>query len=170
MFIRYKYFTSVIVFVSLSKGLHSPNSSQTLTSKTQNQFNLSIFFTLQVLQGPAGVKRRNGGIQPFANMKKEELINECHYRGLPAGDILKPELEKNLKEHLAGTVRVPAMVFNNQNSSLADLNLAVYEVAPSESLHDLKGHIKNLWDELPSHLTPEEKKTLLRSYRSTFNI
>ena len=119
MFFRYKYFTSVIVFVSLSKGLHSPNSSQTLTTKTQNQFNLSIFFTfiLQVLQGPAGVKRRNGGIQSFANMKKEELINECHYRGLPAGDILKPELEKNLKEHLAGTVHVPAMVFNNQNSS-----------------------------------------------------
>ena len=111
--------------VSLSKGLHSPNSSQTLTTKTQNRFNLSIFFTfiLQVLQGPAEVKRRNDGIQPFANMKKEELINECYYRGLPAGDILKLELEKNLKEHLAGTVRVPAMVFNNQNSSLADLNL-----------------------------------------------
>ena len=37
------------------------------------------------------------------------------------------------------------------------MNLEMYEVAPAESLHDLKGHIKNLWDELPSHLTEQEK-------------
>ena len=48
-------------------------------------------------------------------MKKAELVNESHIRGLPAGDLLKPELEKNLKEHLSGTVRVPAIVLNKQN-------------------------------------------------------
>ena len=64
-------------------------------------------------------------------MKKAELVNESHIRGLPAGDLLMLELEKNLKEHLSGTVRVPAIVFNKQNFSLKDMSLEMYEVAPA---------------------------------------
>ena len=40
-------------------------------------------------------------------------------------------------------------------------DLGVYEVAPSESLHDLKGHISNLWQELPYHLNDQEKELFL---------
>ena len=94
-------------------------------------------------------------------MKKNELIDECHYRGLPAGDLLKPELEKNLKEHLSGTQCVPALSFNGQKTPMEHNNLGMYEVAPSESLDDLKGHISNLWQELPYHLNDQEKERFL---------
>ena len=95
-----------------------------------------------MILGPAGARRRNGGVHPFVKMKKNELIDECHYWGLPAGDLLKPELEKNLKEHLSGTQPVPALSFNSQKTPMEHNNLGMYEVAPSESLHDLKGHNK----------------------------
>ena len=94
-------------------------------------------------------------------MKKNELIDECHYQGLPAGDLLKPELEKSLKEHLSGTQHVPALSFNSQKTPMEHNNLGMYEVAPSESLHDLKGHIRNLWQELPYHLNDQEKERFL---------
>ena len=84
-----------------------------------------------MILGPAGARRRNGGVHLFVKMKKNELIDECHYRGLPAGDLLKPELEKNIKEHLSGTQRVPALSFNSQKTPMEHNNLEMYEVAPS---------------------------------------
>ena len=112
---------------------------------------------MKVLRGPAGARRKNGGIHPFQKLKKDELINECHWRGLPAGDLLKKDFEANLKEHLAGVHRVPALIFHNQDKSMEESGLNLYEVAPSESLHDLKGHISNIWDELPYCLNDTEK-------------
>ena len=114
-----------------------------------------------MILGPAGAQRRNGGVHPFVKMKKNELIAECHHRGLLAGDLLKPELEKNLNEHLSGTQRVPALSFNSEKTPMEHNNLGMYEVAPSESLHDLKGHISNLWQELPCHLNDQEKECFL---------
>ena len=99
---------------------------------------------MKVLRGPAGARRKNGGIHPFQKLKKHELINECHWRGLPAGELLKKDLEANLKEHLAGVHHVPALIFHNQDKSMEESGLNLYEVAPSESLHDLKGHISNI--------------------------
>ena len=120
------------------------------------KFTISFFIVcLLVLSGPAGYKRRNDGVTPFAKLKKDELVNECHWRSLPAGDLKKTELEKNLKEHLAGICRVPPLMFHNQNKALKDCNLDSYEVLPSESLHDT-GHIKNLWEDLPYKLQENE--------------
>ena len=76
----------------------------------------------------------NGGIHPFQKLKKGELINECHWRVLTAGDLLKKDLEANLKEHLAGVHRVPALIFHNQDKSMEES-----------------------WDELPCCLNDTEK-------------
>ena len=88
-----------------------------------------LLYLFQVILGPAEARRRNGRVHSFVKMKKNELIDECHYRGLPAGDLLKPELEKNLKEHLYRTQRVPALSFNSQKTPMEHNNLEMYEVA-----------------------------------------
>ena len=61
-------------------------------------------------------------------------------------------MESILKEHLSGTSRAPAMCYGSVCSELSDFNLGSYEISPVEPLHDIKGHIKNLWDLLPHHL------------------
>ena len=111
----------------------------------------------KVLAGPAGRERRNGGVSPFQQMTKDDLIKECRGRNLPTDGLLKPSLYSQLREELKGIQRVPALCFPSQTSSLQDLNLAQYEVVPVEPLHDLKEHINNFLLELPKHLTNEEK-------------
>ena len=91
-------------------------------------------------------------------MKVDELRQECKARGLPTENLLKPELEKELRSHLGGVQRVPSLLFPNPTSTMGDLNLGNYEVIPVEPLHDIKEHISNITKELPKHLTAEEKK------------
>ena len=68
----------------------------------------------------------------------------------------KVDQERLLKEHLAGVSRKPALLFGSHESMCA-LNLGNYEVSPIEPLHDLKGHIKNVWELLPKYLSDELK-------------
>ena len=114
----------------------------------------------KVIAGPAGKERRNGGVQPFQQMSKDDLIRECKGRNLPTDGLLKPALQNQLREELKGIQRVPALCFPDQSASLKDLNLTQYEVEPVEPLHDLKEHINNILKELPKHLTNEEKPLL----------
>ena len=111
----------------------------------------------KVIAGPAGRERRNGGVNPYHQMSKDDLIRECRERNLPTDGLLKPALYSQLKEVLKGIQRVPALCFPNQTSTMQDLNLAQYEVVPVEPLHDLKEHINNILKELPKHLTNEER-------------
>lgn len=50
------------------------------------------------------------------------------------------------------------MTFGNLTVPLKEMNLENYEISSVESLHDLNGHIKNVWEELPLHLTPHVKE------------
>ena len=69
----------------------------------------------------------------------------------------KKDLDLLLKSELAGAVRTPALSFGDVSEKMANLDLERCEVSPSEPLHDLKGHIKNVWDLLPHHLPIEIK-------------
>ena len=106
--------------------------------------------------GPAGKKRRNGGVSPFQHMTKDDLSKQCRGRKLLTDGLPKPSLYSQLREELKGIQRVPELFCPYQTSSLQDLNLAQYEVIPVEPLHDLKEHINNLLKELSKHLTNEE--------------
>lgn len=111
-----------------------------------------------VWAGPAGRRKRNGGIKPFKDMTVSELKIECAARGLDVDERLKKkELQQNLKDHLKGVQRVPALLINEQDKSLKDINLDMYEVLPTEPLHDVKEHIANVVSEITHHLTDVEK-------------
>lgn len=77
-----------------------------------------------VRAGPAGRMKRNGGIKPFKDMTVPELKVECAARGLDVDERLKrKELQQYLKDHLKGVQRVPALLINEQDKSLKDINL-----------------------------------------------
>ena len=62
-------------------------------------------------------------------------------------------MEKTFKTHLAGVVRNPAIFHGEESTAtVQSLNLEHYEVSPIEPLHDIKGHIKNVYDLIPYHL------------------
>ena len=50
------------------------------------------------------------------------------------------------------------MCFGNLNATMRESHLKSYEVSPVEPLHDLKGHIRNVWEQLPHHLSPDVKQ------------
>lgn len=56
----------------------------------------------KVIAGPAGRERKNGGVSPFQQMTKEDLIKECRGHNLPADGLLKPSLYSQLREELKG--------------------------------------------------------------------
>ena len=49
---------------------------------------------------------------------------------------------------------------------MSDVNLEKYEVMPTEPLHDIKEHIKNILTEIPKHLNSEEKE----HFQQIFNV
>ena len=58
---------------------------------------------------------------------------------------------------MSGLARLPALCFGDGFSEVEVNGLQSYEVSPVEPLHDLKGHIKNVWELLPTVL-PEVLK------------
>ena len=55
-------------------------------------------------------------------MTVEELRNECVARGLK-DERLKKNLQTSLKEHLKGVQRVPALLINEKDKNMHDINL-----------------------------------------------
>ena len=51
---------------------------------------------------------------------------------------------------------------------MKQLNLENYEISPVEPLHDIKGHIKNIWDILPVVLQKETKKLFANALKTCF--
>ena len=91
------------------------------------------------------------------NLKIQELM-ELEKRGLSTGRKNKPELERDFDELRRGIVNVPALLQGVPETPLVDLCLDKYEISPVEPLHDLKGHLSNLIDELRVALAGEVKE------------
>ena len=56
----------------------------------------------------------------------------------------------------------------NPTQDLSELNLDRYTILDCEPLHDLKGHLSNLFDELPKLLTKEQEEKCLKLIKSKF--
>ena len=55
---------------------------------------------------------------------------------------------------------------NTTQASLDTLGLQLYEVFPTEPLHDLKGHFSNIIDEA-LHVAPTETKAVVQHIKQT---
>ncbi|XP_068680568.1 uncharacterized protein [Montipora foliosa] len=111
-----------------------------------------------VKAGPAGRRKRNGGIRPFNNMTVAELRAECAARGL-CDEGEKKESQETLREHLKGVQRVSSLLINEQDKSVEDINLGMCEVLTTKPLHDMKNTSPMLSQKLlPTSLMMKKKK------------
>ena len=69
-----------------------------------------------------------------------------------------------------GIQRLPALWYDYPNHSMEELNLSHYEILPNEPLHDVSNYIKNIYQELPSHMTNNEKKIVTEVIDKSFNV
>lgn len=104
-----------------------------------------------------------GKTKPFDKLRVEELRKELRARKMYDLDQPKLQLKKSLDEILRGVQRVPAMLLLNPTQGLNLLHLERYEVMACEPLHDLKGHLKNLLEELQHILPLGEVSTKIRA-------
>lgn len=130
-----------------------------------------------LLQGKAW---RNGGIRPLEGLSKTDLQSELQTR-VHNGSISRPrtapslakmkkkELQQELTEVRKGISNFPALVASNPEASMNDLNIQDYEVASPEPLHDFKGHMQNLINEIRKTSTPPIKEEVDAIYKSTLD-
>ena len=95
------------------------------------------------------------------HLKISELRIELERRGLSTARKRKPELERDFDELCRGIVNVPALLQGSPETPLTNLHLDKYEISPVEPLHDVKGHLSNLIDEIRAILTGEAKERVV---------
>ena len=96
-----------------------------------------------------------------ANISKPDLVGELHERKVEFRmDEKKDRLVQKLESELAGIHHVPALLFGSTTLNLQQYGLEKYEILPVEPLHTITGHTKNLYAEIPSHLSKQEKEYL----------
>ena len=94
----------------------------------------------------------------FCKLTKEDIVVELVERKVKFyTHEMRNDLKLKLDEAIKGCHRVPALIIRKPLIPLQSLGLGKYEVLPCEPLHSVSGHIKNLYDELPSHLNKTEK-------------
>lgn len=106
-----------------------------------------------VTTSPLG--RQPNALRPFENLKVEELRRELRIRNEFDLSGVKKELQQRLYAILKGAQRVPSLLLSTPTQSLCSLNLDEYTILDCEPLHDLKGHLLNLFEELPYVLPPQ---------------
>ena len=114
---------------------------------------------LQTLAISGRFGRRPGALRPF-DLRVKELRLELEARGVVLDSkMLREDLQIKLNEILRGVARVPALLLTNPTQHLASLNLGKYEIVASEPLHDIKGHVINLINEMPTIRPPGETRS-----------
>ena len=108
-----------------------------------------------VLAGKYGSKASCS--KPFENLKAQEISNELRARGVLDTAMTAKELRLQLTSLLQGAQRVPTLLIHNPKLSLSSLNLHHYTIIDCEPLHALKGHLHNLFAELPHILSGDLK-------------
>ena len=92
--------------------------------------------------------------KPFPNLSKADIELDALERKLDwRQSITKSELQFELSQELRGISRVPALFYSTPLETLDNLNLQFYDILPSESMHDIAGHISNIFEESPNHIS-----------------
>jgi hypothetical protein len=91
--------------------------------------------------------------KPFDNLSVQSLRQELQSRAIDINGKLRFELDKIMESLRKGINSFPALTQPNPDASLQELNLEQYEISVVEPLHNFKGHMSNLFQELPTLLS-----------------
>ena len=122
----------------------------------------------KVLDGPIASANIKHAKFPFSNLTKGDLVTELRGRGLiEESHKSKHLMEYALTQKLCGVKMVPALLYGNEFKEIRNI-LPDYEILPVEPCHDIPGHIKNVYTELPHHLNQTEKEILEHAINTSF--
>ena len=106
----------------------------------------------------------------YDNLDKADLISELRERKIKFTSTAPIQhLRELLTIEMHGIQRLPALMYDTPHSSLCDLRLQDYEILCNEPLHDVSNHIKNLYAEIPNHLTKAMKQKVQEVIACSFN-
>ena len=108
-----------------------------------------------------GIAWKQSDINPLSNLRVAQLRNELEKRGCDTKGKKKSQLQEELDDLQKGVSNVPALLQRTPQASLQRLNL---EVFPTEPLHDLKGHIRNLIEDAIKIATGETLQVLKKTH------
>jgi len=137
-------------------------ANQTFQSKLESK---KYFITT-----PSVEKSKQQEMKLYDNLKKDEVVNELHQRGVKFScDEQSKDLHALLVAEMHGIQRVPALFILNPLLDITKSPLHRYEIMFTEPLHDISNHIKNFYQELPLQVQKTEKKTILDVITMSFN-
>ncbi|CAG2231602.1 unnamed protein product [Mytilus edulis] len=117
------------------------------------------------LKGESLVKIKQGNINPFQNLSKDELTEELECRGIDTFRLkTKASLQEEMSDLLHGISRPPALLLHYPEKSLTESNVSCYEVLPCEPLHDISNVVQNIIQELPHHVKLKSTKLDLEKF------
>lgn len=109
--------------------------------------------TLADLQSAALDGKYGKQVRPFQRLNAKELQEDLRARNVHHTCRTKRDLQKELTRVLKGIQRVPTLLLDNPAISLAEMQVQRYSVLDCEPLHNLKGHLANLFTEIPCILS-----------------
>ena len=116
------------------------------------------------------IKLQKQQLKLYDRLSKTEITDELHQRVVKfTSTLTKKGLMNILNYKMHGIQRLPALWYDYPNHSMEELNLSHYEILPNEPLHDVSNYIKNIYQELPSHMTNNEKKIVTEVTDQSFN-
>ena len=122
----------IVYFLRLQSGLVSLIIVQYYNNNFLHIFTLVLYFPLRI------------GINPTDNLKLRELRIELE----DTAGMKKPQLEREFEELKRGISNVPVLLQGVADTPLQD------------PLHDIKGHLSNLIEELRATLTGDVKRSV----------
>ena len=116
------------------------------------------------------IKLQKQKLKLYESLRKTEIIDELHQRAVKVTSTLtKKDLMDIMSYEMHRIQRFPELRYDYPSQSLEELNLSHSEILPNESLHNVPNYTKNIYLELPSHMTNNEKKIVIEVIDQSFN-
>ena len=151
-------------------GIHAEAACSYIHSNKLTLQTLSERIDIINMSQNARSKSKTGNLKLFDHLKKHEIVEELNSRNVK---FLVQDSSKDLQDLLDATAhgiqRVPAILFNNFDTSLSDIKLQNYEILFTEPLHDVSNHIKNMYAEIPYQIDKQKRKEVLNVIELSFN-
>ena len=117
------------------------------------------------------VSRLEGkSLKLYDNLRKPDIIDELHQRIVRSTSSLsQKQLMDLLLYEMHDIHRLPSLLYDYPHQDLEELNLSQYEILPTEPLHNISNHIKNIYQELPFHVDKAEKSLVTKAIERSLN-
>ena len=99
---------------------------------------------------------RNREVNPADKITKPDIIGVLQESEVSFLMNKKADLKCKFDDEMIGIHHVPAVLYNSGQKDESKAGLESYKIFPVEPLHTIAGHIKNLYEEIPSHLNKEQ--------------